>query len=274
MISRRKTMIFPAAFALLAAACGGSDETASTTAAGQPSGQEATATECPTEGEEWEVAKLYVEHNATDEDTGVHGLFGGEAWSILCLWDPNGTQILQTEPLGQLGDLTMSDLFFESREPPSSEYSVADMEADFPEGEYTVSGMDFEGTPRVGTALFTHDIPLEPTIVSPALAPDVGTADQARIPTSGLEVRWQPVTETLNGEPLTVTGYEVIVTQEESEDPNGFSQPIYDVHVSPDATSLSVPDEFLQPDTIYELEVLVLEESGNQTISVGFFRTE
>ena len=32
--------------------------------------------------------------------------------------------------------------------------------------------------------------------------------------------------------------------------------------------------EFLEPNTVYELEVLALERSGNQTISVGFFMTD
>jgi hypothetical protein len=35
-----------------------------------------------------------------------------------------------------------------------------------------------------------------------------------------------------------------------------------------------VPAEFLEPNTVYELEVLALEGSGNQTISVGFFKTQ
>jgi hypothetical protein len=38
--------------------------------------------------------------------------------------------------------------------------------------------------------------------------------------------------------------------------------------------ALGVPAEFLQPATIYELEVLALEVSGNQTIAIGFFTTE
>jgi len=45
------------------------------------------------------------------------------------------------------------------------------------------------------------------------------------------------------------------------------------VHVLPTVTSLRVPKRFLQPDTVYELEVLAIEVGGNQTISVGFFRT-
>jgi hypothetical protein len=39
------------------------------------------------------VTKLIIEHNATDEDTGVHGLFDGVNWTKLCVYDPHGVQI-------------------------------------------------------------------------------------------------------------------------------------------------------------------------------------
>jgi hypothetical protein len=232
------------------------------------------ADQCPTEGEALATAKLYIEHNATDQDTGVHGLFGGEAWSELCIRDPNGRLILIVDPQAQLNDLTVSDLFFESREPPNAEYTIDDLKADFPEGDYRVGGTDFNGTPRVGTALFTHQIPAEPTITSPVLAGDEETAAEATVSRAGLVVRWDPVTTTIGGEPLTVTGYQVIITKVDHEDPNGFSRPVYDVHVGPKATSLGVPEEFFEPGTVYELELLAIETSGNQTISVGFFVTD
>jgi hypothetical protein len=230
--------------------------------------------DCPKEGEVLETAKLYIEHNATDADTGVHGLFGGEAWSKLCIWDPDGQPIMVVDPQGPLGDLTVSDLFFESREPPNDEFSISDLESAFPEGEYTVGGTDFEGTPRVGVALFTHNVPAEPDITAPVLAEDEETAGEATVSPVGVVVTWDPVTELVSGDSLTVTGYEVIVTNVEHDDPNGWSQPIYDVHVGPEATSLSVPEEFFEAGTVYELEVLVLEVSGNQTISAGFFTTD
>jgi hypothetical protein len=138
---------------------------------------------------------------------------------------------------------------------------------------YQVCAIDYQGSPLVVAATFTHDIPVLPTITNPALAEDAETAVEATIPAGGLEVRWDQVTETLAGDPLTVTGYEVIITDELHEDPHGLSKPMYDVHLPPDMTALSVPDEWLQPGTVYELEVLVLEESGNQTITVGFFQT-
>jgi hypothetical protein len=43
------------------------------------------------------------------------------------------------------------------------------------------------------------------------------------------------------------------------------------VHVPADRTSLNVPAEFWEPNTLYEIEILALEESGNQTIGLGFF---
>jgi hypothetical protein len=230
--------------------------------------------DCPIEGEVLETAKLYIEHNATDADTGVHGVFGGEAWSELCIWAPDGELIMVVDPQGPLGDLTVSDLFFESREPPNDEFTIDDLKAAFPEGDYTVGGNDFEGAPRVGMARFTHDVPAEPEITAPILSEDEKAAGQATVSAVGLVVTWNPVTEMVSGDSLMVTGFEVIVTKVDHDDPHGWSRPVYDVHVGPDATSLSVPEEFFEAGTVYELEVLVLEESGNQTISVGFFKTE
>jgi hypothetical protein len=110
-------------------------------------------------------------------------------------------------------------------------------------------------------------------IDTPTLAADPRGAKKNPVPLQDLAVRWQDVTQTVAGGPGVITGYEVIVTNEGAEDPTGFSQPIYDVHVPPTLNSLRVPVEFLEADTVYEVEVLALEESGNQTIIVGFFQT-
>lgn len=223
--------------------------------------------------EEISTAKLFIEFNATDDDIGVHGAFDDDGWSELCVFDPSGRPILVTDPQGQLNDLTMGGIFFESREPPASEFSMADLEAAFPEGEYEVRARSFDDVTLQGAALFTHDVPAAPTITSPALAEDPEEIEEA-LPGSDLVVAWDPVTETVDGASLEISGYEVIITKEVEDDPNGFSRPMYDVHVPPTQTSLSVPSDFLEPGAVYELEVLALEPSGNQTISVGFFMVE
>ncbi len=120
--------------------------------------------------------------------------------------------------------------------------------------------------------MFTHAIPSPPKIVSPTVVPEE-KADQNTVSRSGLTVRWRPVTQTLDGGPVDITGYEVIITKANFNDPHGMSRPVYDVHVPPDVTELAVAEGFLRPKTLYELEVLALEDSGNQTISLGFFTT-
>jgi hypothetical protein len=218
------------------------------------------------------TAKLIIEYNSTDGDLGVHGAFDDHGWSELCVFDPTGRPIAVFDPEGALNDLTMAGVFFESREPPASEFSIQDLAAAFPEGEYTVRASSFDGRMLVGTATFTHDVPAPPAITVPTLA---AYAEQpgAPVATEGLVVDWEPVTQTVAGDPVTITGYEVIVTKEHHDDPHGFSQPIYDVHVPPAVNALTVPTEFLEPAAVYEVEVLALEESGNQTITVGFFVT-
>lgn len=256
---------------LLAGCRSGTATTVSATA-----GQEPQSVNCPLPQESTEMtdARLYIEYNATDGDLGVHGGFDDDGWSALCLFAPGGEQILGVEPQANLGELTLASIFFEGREPELTEFSFADLAAQFPEGSYEVRALSYEGIGLTGAATFSHKVPAEPHIVAPALAEDEETAVATLIPTTDLVVRWDNVTQTVNGDPTHISGYEVIITKVDHDDPHGYSRPIFDVHLLPDHNSLSVPPEFLQPDTVYELEVLALEESGNQTISVGFFQTE
>jgi hypothetical protein len=212
------------------------------------------------------ATKLLIEHNATDEDTGVHGFFDGVDWTKLCVYDPHGRQVLEVEPKGQLRDQSISGIFFESAEPPNEEVPIDEFLRRFPEGRYRVRGRAKDGRQLTGAAIFTHAIPAAPVIAFPQ--------DGDVVPASNLVVTWNHVTTTLDGKPLKRTGYEVIVTKEVADDPNGFSRPVLSVHVPPSVTSLTIPNEFLEPSTTYELEVLVLEVSGNQTISSLSFQTE
>lgn len=221
----------------------------------------------------FEAVKLYVEYNATDNDLGVHGAVDAEAYSDLCIYRPDGTLILEIRPHGPLQDLMLSGIFFESREPLVSEFAFDDLARTFPEGEYEVVGETITGQTLNGFATFTHHIPDAPRITSPPLVQDEEHASDAAVPAAHLQIAWDAVTRTVQGDPVKITGYEVTITDVEREDPNGFSQPTFDVHLPADRHALSVSPEFLEPHTLYELEVLALEESGNQTISSGFFMT-
>jgi hypothetical protein len=219
------------------------------------------------------AAKLYIEFMSTGVDLGVHGFFDDHGWSELCVYDPSGALVLAVKPQSQLHDLTMAGIFFESREPMIEEMSFEDLMARFPEGEYTVVGTNHDGTGLTGAATFTHNIPAPPVITAPVLTEEDKIAEVVH-PIGDMVVAWEPVTETVDGEPVTIIGYEVIVTNMDGEHPHSFAQPIYDVHLPADRNNLLVPATFFQPDTQYEIEIVAIEESGNQTINNGYFTTK
>lgn len=267
MPSLRTTMLTVIGMAVVLTACSSGDPTSTTIAsAAQSDG-------CTIDGDgaaPMATTKLIIEYNATDEDLGVHGQFDDDGWSELCVFDPTGTPTMVITPAGSLGDLTVGSVFFESREPPLDEFGFPELAERFPAGDYRVLARSYDGEILEGTARFSHDVPAKPSITAPELA-DEDAANDAVVATTDFVVSWEPVTETVDGTPVDITAYEVIITNADHEDPNGFSQPVYDVHLSPEVTSLEVPPVFFEPDTVYELEVLALEASGNQTIAVGFF---
>jgi hypothetical protein len=209
-----------------------------------------------------ETLKFFIEFNETDEDVGVQALLGGEPYKRLSAFGPDGRKILDLRPRRSLKMQGLSDFFFESAEPSLDEFSLDQFLARFPEGEYEFETVTIDGIEQDGETLFTHVIPAGPVITSPEEGVTVDPDD--------LVITWNPVTKTTAfnppQEPVTIIGYQVIVTR---EDPLR----VYSVDVSPDTTSISVPPKFLDAGTEYEVEVLAIEESDNQTISLLFFET-
>ncbi len=68
--------------------------------------------------------------------------------------------------------------------------------------------------------------------------------------------------------PVNIVGYHVVVVEG-----GGEALPQLDVDVPATDTSVTVPAEYLKPNTFYNFEVLSTEATGNQTISEGFFCT-
>lgn len=205
---------------------------------------------------EFDDIQFFFELNATDGDLGVQLKLGAEPWKKLKILGPDGRRLLEVEGKGTLKDFGLTDFHFESNEPNFEEMSMEDILDEWPEGEYTFVAKTIDGCKMKGTAELTHDIPDAPEITSPADGDEVDPDD--------LVIEWEPVT-TPSG--IEIVSYQVIVT---SEDDSSFR---FDVVLPPDATSVSVPSEFLEPGALYELEVLAREESGNQTISLLFFTT-
>ena len=213
-------------------------------------------------------AKLNIEHNATDEDTGFQGFIDSEGWRRLDVRGPGG-QVLSFEGRGSLARLGLTELFFETVEPANADVPIAEMLAKLPEGEYAIAGPTQENgksTGRTsGTALLTHDIPAGPKLVSPS--------EDATVPVRGVVARWRPVTQTITGEPVRIIAYQLIIEKDTKPHRHMIGKLGLSIYVPRTVTSVAIPNGFLEPRTVYDWEVLAIERSGNQTLSSGSFRT-
>lgn len=214
-------------------------------------------------------AKLNIEHNATDHDTGFQGAIDSEGWQRLDVKGPDGV-VLSLQGRGELGQLGLTELFFESVEPENADVPLDELLDTLPEGNYTISGKTMEngessGTTS-GTALLTHVIPAGPVLLTPS--------EGSTVPTSGVVASWGAVTKTITGAPVTIIAYQLIIEKDAPPDPNMIGQFGLSMYLQPSVTSIAVPDGFLEPGTKYNWEVLAIEPSGNQTLSSGTFQTQ
>jgi hypothetical protein len=214
-------------------------------------------------------AKLNIEHNATDEDTGFQGFIDSEGWDRLTMTGPDG-EVLNFQTRGEMRDLGLTELFFESVEPENADVPIDELLETLPEGEYTISGTAIEDGEIIGrtsgTALLTHDIPAGPELLSPA--------EDATVQIHHVVMSWGEVDETIDGDPVTIIAYQLIIEKDAEPDPHMIGKFGLSMYLPPGVTSIEVPDGFLEPDTDYDWEVLAIEESGNQTLSSGTFHTQ
>ncbi len=214
-------------------------------------------------------AKLNIEHNATDSDTGFQGAIDSEGWKRLDVTGPDGI-VLSLQGRGNLARLGVTELFFETVEPANADLPINEMLAKLPEGYYKIAGPGVENGENTGwtqgTAWLTHNIPEGPALLSPAA--------EATVPTTGLVARWGAVNKTITGAPVNIIAYQLIIEKNTPPDPNMIGKFGLSMYLKPSITSMAVPDGFLEAGTEYNWEVLAIEESGNQTLSSGHFRTQ
>jgi hypothetical protein len=227
-----------------------------------------TATDPPEVPHEFQMtsAKLLIEHNATDADTGFQGFADGDPYNQLEV-NPSAPLVVASAAGGLL-DFGLTEFFFETSEPANDEVPIADVLARIPDGSYPFTGDMVGGSPSTVTADMTHAIPAGPVLVTPA----DGAADVDR---TNAVVSWQPVSQTIDGSPIQIVGYQVIVEKDaEQVHTQGFAKPVFSVYLPGSATSVTVPPEFLEAGAPYKFEVLAIEASGNQTLSSAAFTTE
>jgi len=215
-------------------------------------------------------AKLNIEHNAKDEDTGFQGAIDSEGWDMITLTGPNG-KVLEFKAKGKLGSLGLTELFFETVEPANADVPIAEVLKTLPEGNYVFKGSAIEAGEKkgktIGTAWLTHDIPEGPDLVSPA-------EDAVVRVDVDLLVDWEPVVETIDGSPVNIISYQLIIEKDETPHQHMIGKRGLSMYLSADVTEIPIPKEFLEPGTNYKWEVLAIEESGNQSLMSSQFSTE
>jgi Fibronectin type III domain len=198
----------------------------------------------------FEDARIYIEFNSTSQDVGIQVHLDAEAWRNLRIVDPRGRKLLELNAQGSIRQLGLSEFFFESDEPGLDDLSLGDFFALFPEGEYKFFATSPDGEKLFSTATFSHEIPDGPEVTSSdTLDPDNAV------------IRWNAVT-TPPG--IEIATYEVVIETEETT---------FDVTLPGSATRVTVPPEFLEPNTEYLFEVLAKADNGNQTITESTFTT-
>jgi hypothetical protein len=219
------------------------------------------------EGDVLELGKLLIEHNSTDEDTGFQGFADGEPWNELTITGPANNQILKADTAGGLYDFGLTEFFFETAEPENAVVPIENVLARLAAGTYTFSGEIIDAGPSFVRTSLSHSIPQGPVLNSPL---DGATG----VDPANVVVSWAPVTQDINGWPVTIVGYQVIVEEDaELLFPEGFARPVLSVHVPATVTSVTLPSEFMRNDACYTYEVLAIEISGNQTIASAAFET-
>ena len=213
-------------------------------------------------------AKLIIEHNFTDKDTGFQGFIDSEGWQQMEVTGSEGV-VLSFESRGKLGSLGLTELFFETVEPENKEVSIDEMLTKLPAGKYTIKGLTMENGDSKGEtkgmAWLTHTIPEGPVLLSPTEGAEVSVDD--------LVVSWSPVRKSITGGPVTIIAYQLIIEKDEEPHPHMIGKRGLSMYLPASVTKITVPKGFLESGTSYVWEVLAIEESGNQTLSTGEFKT-
>lgn len=214
-------------------------------------------------------AKLIIEHNAKDKDTGFQGFIDSEGWNKITLTGPKG-KILDFKATGMLGRLGLTELFFETVEPANADIPIDKILKTMPEGKYTFVGSSIEAGEKkgktIGTAWLTHDIPEGPVLLSPV--------EDAVVPVEDLLVSWNPVEKTIEGDDIDIISYQLIIEKDEVPHPNMIGKRGLSMYLPATVTEIPIPKEFLESGTNYKWEVLAIEESGNQSLMSSQFSTE
>jgi hypothetical protein len=185
-------------------------------------------------------AEIFLEQNATDQDTEVVLLAKGGDVGLRRLWifSPTRQLIYRFVSPGTGNNIGGREIVIESPEPVNLEVILKA----YPEGVYTFVGKDYNDQWLYSQTTLVHDIPLPVTITFPA--------EESEVPRFDFEVVWESA--------IPADHYLVELQNEVSEEE-------LLVEVPGDQNSFRAPEEWLVSGVEYQVSVGVVNDNGNIT---------
>jgi hypothetical protein len=222
----------------------------------------------------FDEATIFFELNHTDGDLGIHALIDGDAWRSLTIEDPRGKKVLGVGVKGRLRAQGLTELFFESAEPPFDELPPEEFFERFPAGEYEIGGRTLEGEELESVVAVSQVMPAPAGNIQLSGVPAAENCDTVPLPSVGTPVviDWDPVAtshpDVGAAGPIEVAKYQLVVEREEP------TLLVLSVDLPPDVTSFEVPEDFTALGDAFKFEILVRAANGNQTAVESCFELE
>ena len=238
----------------------------------------ATTAATAAQPEPFKQTNIHFETNASACDMGIQMSFDTDGITGGSVEDPNEQVVFSFGSVfGLEGTHDLTESFQERVEPPivdlesalgcepsEDAISLNELFSNWPAGTYEFEGVS-AGVEFEGIAKLTHRIPAGPEITAPA--------DGAVVRhDANFLMKWNKVTGPILPSlgPVEIVGYHVLLV--DVTNPvlaPGKTKISFDADVSKTETSFVVPKQYLEPNRIYELEILATEKGGNQTITEG-----
>ena len=220
----------------------------------------------------FDEADLFFELNDTDGDLGLHALIDGDAWKSLEIENPAEREQMRVTVSGNLRRQGLTELFFESAEPPFDELPPEQFFLRFPEGEWEIEGITLDGEELESEDVLSHVMPAPPDNITLNGVPSAEDCDADPLPsvTPPVLIDWDPVTEShpeigREGE-IEIVRYQLVL---ETAGPLNLT-----LDLPPEVTEFEVPAEIIAMSDEWKFEIVAREETGNQTAVESCFLVE
>lgn len=219
--------------------------------------------------EPFDVAELFFELNDTDGDLGIHAEIDGEPWTSLEIEGPGDLKLLSIISKSRLRAQGLTQIAFESAEPPFDELDPADFFRRFPEGRYEIEAIRQGGGTFESTVNLSHVLAAPPSHITVGGLPAAEDCDAEPLPEvdAPVLVNWDPVTrshpEIGRAGRVRISRYQFFVE---------FQSGKLSVDLPPTKTEYLVPFSAADRGQVVKFEIIARTTTGNNTAIESCFR--